>query len=94
MIIRLDAHLSPSIASWITREFYVPAVTERDLGLRHAKDRKIISAASYFCSSRNCTERLTMSGVFARSISHAAALRIRSLSLWPVAPELYEQLKT
>jgi len=45
MTIWLDAHLSPAIASWISREFSVSAVAIRDLGLRNAKDRQIFFAA-------------------------------------------------
>jgi predicted nuclease of predicted toxin-antitoxin system len=45
MIIWLDAHLSPAIASWISREFSVQAVAVRDLGLRNARDRQIFLAA-------------------------------------------------
>jgi len=44
-IIWLDAQLSPSMASWISREFPVTAIAVRDLGLRDAKDREIFSAA-------------------------------------------------
>jgi len=45
MIIWLDAHLSPSIGPWISREFSVSAIPVRDLGLRNAKDREIFLAA-------------------------------------------------
>jgi predicted nuclease of predicted toxin-antitoxin system len=45
MTIWLDAQLSPTIATWITQEFSVPAVAVRDLGLRDAKDREIFFAA-------------------------------------------------
>jgi predicted nuclease of predicted toxin-antitoxin system len=45
MIIWLDAHLSPSMAPWIAREFSVSAIAVRDLGLRNAKDQEIFSAA-------------------------------------------------
>jgi predicted nuclease of predicted toxin-antitoxin system len=42
MIIRLDAQLSPVMASWISGEFSVQAVAVRDLGLRDAKDQKLL----------------------------------------------------
>jgi predicted nuclease of predicted toxin-antitoxin system len=45
MIIWLDAHLSPAMASWISREFSVSAVAVRDVGLRDAQDREIFFAA-------------------------------------------------
>lgn len=45
MIIWLDAHLSPAIASWMSLEFSVSAVAVRDLGLRDAKDQEIFAAA-------------------------------------------------
>jgi predicted nuclease of predicted toxin-antitoxin system len=45
MIIWLDAHLSPAIASWMSLEFSVSAIAVRDLGLRDAKDQEIYSAA-------------------------------------------------
>lgn len=45
MIIWLDAHLSPAMASWISREFSVSAAAVRDLGLRNAKDPEIFFAA-------------------------------------------------
>jgi predicted nuclease of predicted toxin-antitoxin system len=46
MIIWLDAHLSPSLGLWISREFSVSAVPIRDLGLRNAEDREIFLAGS------------------------------------------------
>lgn len=45
MIIWTDAHISPAIAPWISREFGVPAVAIRDVGLRDAKDPQIFNAA-------------------------------------------------
>ncbi len=45
MIIWLDAHLSPAIASWMSLEFSVSAIAVRDLGLRDAGDQEIFSAA-------------------------------------------------
>jgi predicted nuclease of predicted toxin-antitoxin system len=45
VIIWLDAHLSPAIASWMSLEFSVSAVAVRDLGLRDAKDQEIFAAA-------------------------------------------------
>lgn len=45
MTLWLDAQLSPAVAVWISREFSVPAVAVRDLGLRDAKDRQIFLAA-------------------------------------------------
>ena len=45
MIIWVDAHLSPSIATWITATFGVTALALRDLGLREAEDFEIFEAA-------------------------------------------------
>ena len=45
MIIWVDAHLSPSIATWITTTFGVTALALRDLGLREAEDLEIFEAA-------------------------------------------------
>lgn len=45
MIIWLDAHLSPVIASWMSLEFSVSTIAVRDLGLRDAKDQEIFTAA-------------------------------------------------
>ncbi len=45
MTIWIDAHLSPSLAKWITEIFGVPAQAVRDLGLREAKDFPIFQAA-------------------------------------------------
>ena len=45
MIIWLDAHLSPSIARWISDTFAVECVSVRDLGLRDALDPPIFAAA-------------------------------------------------
>lgn len=45
MIIWLDAHLSPSLAPWLTSSYEdVEAVAVRDLGLRHAEDPEIFHA--------------------------------------------------
>lgn len=44
-MIWLDAHLSPALASWLTEEFGQPAAHLRQLGLRHAKDHEIFTAA-------------------------------------------------
>lgn len=45
MIIWVDAHLSPAIATWITNTFEVTAVALRDVGLRDAEDPEIFEAA-------------------------------------------------
>ena len=45
MIIWIDAHLSPAIASWIMSAFGIKAVALRDLGLRDAEDAEIFEAA-------------------------------------------------
>jgi predicted nuclease of predicted toxin-antitoxin system len=45
MKIWVDAHLSPSIATWITNTLGVTAVALRDLGLRDAEDMEIFAAA-------------------------------------------------
>ena len=45
MTLWLDVHLSPAIASWISREYAILAGAVRDLGLRNAKDRPIFFAA-------------------------------------------------
>ena len=44
-MIWIDAHLSPSLAKWITDTFDDPAQAVRDLGLREAKDFPIFQAA-------------------------------------------------
>ena len=44
-MIWLDAQLSPSLASWITDTFGIPAQAVRDLGLRDTKDFPIFLAA-------------------------------------------------
>lgn len=44
-MIWIDAHLSPSLAAWITKTFDVPAEAVRDLGLREARDWPIFLAA-------------------------------------------------
>jgi predicted nuclease of predicted toxin-antitoxin system len=41
----IDAHLPPTIATWITHTFGVTAVALRDLGLRDAEDPEIFEAA-------------------------------------------------
>ena len=41
----IDAHLSPAIATWLTKTFDVQAVALRDLGLRDAEDIEIFEAA-------------------------------------------------
>ncbi|MEA5469688.1 DUF5615 family PIN-like protein [Spirulina sp. 06S082] len=45
MIIWLNAHLSPAIATWITNELGITAIALRDVGLRDAEDEKIFRAA-------------------------------------------------
>ncbi|TAE57353.1 MAG: hypothetical protein EAZ76_08460 [Nostocales cyanobacterium] len=45
MIIWVDAHLSPSIATWITQTFSITALALRDVGLRDAEDEEIFAAA-------------------------------------------------
>jgi predicted nuclease of predicted toxin-antitoxin system len=45
MIIWVDAHLSPAIATWITTNFDVIALALRDVGLRDAEDPEIFAAA-------------------------------------------------
>lgn len=45
MIIWIDAHLSPSIATWITQTFSIIALALRDVGLRDAEDEEIFAAA-------------------------------------------------
>ena len=45
MTIWIDAQLSPTLASWITRTFGVSAYPLRDIGLRDATDRQIFLAA-------------------------------------------------
>jgi predicted nuclease of predicted toxin-antitoxin system len=45
VIIRLDAQLSPVLASWLSEQFSVQAVAVRDLALRDASDGDIFSAA-------------------------------------------------
>ncbi|MDI6747862.1 MAG: DUF5615 family PIN-like protein [Rhodocyclaceae bacterium] len=44
-MIWLDAHLSPALAGWLTTETGQSAIHLRSLGLRHAKDKEIFSAA-------------------------------------------------
>lgn len=44
-MIWLDAHLSPSVAKWITTHFGEPALPVRDLQLREAEDSAIWNAA-------------------------------------------------
>ncbi len=45
MVIWVDAHLSPAIATWITNTFDITALGLRDLGLRDAEDLDIFEAA-------------------------------------------------
>ena len=45
MTIWVDAHLSPSIAQWITNTLGISSLAVRDLGLRDAKDFEIFEAA-------------------------------------------------
>ncbi|HYK65952.1 MAG TPA: DUF5615 family PIN-like protein [Patescibacteria group bacterium] len=45
MKIWLDAQLSPSLASWVSRRFKFEATAVRDLGLRDALDTEIFEAA-------------------------------------------------
>lgn len=45
MTIWLDAHLPPSIVSWLAATFGVTAAAVRDLGLREAEDAPIFAAA-------------------------------------------------
>jgi predicted nuclease of predicted toxin-antitoxin system len=45
MKIWVDAHLSPTIATWISSTFGVTALALRDIGLRDAEDPEIFEAA-------------------------------------------------
>ncbi|MEH1832162.1 MAG: DUF5615 family PIN-like protein [Nostoc sp.] len=45
MTIWVDAHLSPTIASWITITFGITALALRDVGPRDAEDPEIFEAA-------------------------------------------------
>lgn len=45
MKIWIDAHISPTIATWLSEEFDVEATALRDLGLRDAEDSEILEAA-------------------------------------------------
>ena len=45
MIIWIDAHLSPAIATWITMTFGITAIALRDIGLRDAEDPEIFEKA-------------------------------------------------
>jgi predicted nuclease of predicted toxin-antitoxin system len=45
MMIWVDAHLSPAIATWITTTFGITAFALRDVGLRDAEDPEIFEAA-------------------------------------------------
>lgn len=45
MIIWVDAHLSPAIATWITNTLGITAVALRDIGFREAEDLEIFEAA-------------------------------------------------
>ncbi|MFN5728462.1 MAG: DUF5615 family PIN-like protein [Pseudanabaena sp.] len=44
MTIWIDAHLSPTIAPWISKTFNIRAFALRDLGLRDAEDPEIFEA--------------------------------------------------
>lgn len=43
MIVWIDAQFSPAIATWLTNTFSVDAVAIRDLRLRQAKDKEILT---------------------------------------------------
>lgn len=45
MTIWVDAHLSPTIAQWISQTFGITAFALRDVGLRDAEDTEIFEAA-------------------------------------------------
>jgi predicted nuclease of predicted toxin-antitoxin system len=45
MIIWIDAHFSPALASWLKESFGVDAYHVRDLGLRNSEDEEIFVAA-------------------------------------------------
>ena len=45
MKIWIDAHISPTIAQWLSSTFSVEAVAVRDLSLRDARDRDIFRLA-------------------------------------------------
>jgi predicted nuclease of predicted toxin-antitoxin system len=45
LILWIDAQISPSLAPWIEESFGVSARPVRDLGLLHASDQQIFSAA-------------------------------------------------
>lgn len=45
MIIWVDAHISPAIATWITNTFGLTAVALRDVKLRDAENLEIFEAA-------------------------------------------------
>lgn len=45
MIIWVDAHLSPAIATWMTNTFGVTALSLREIGLRDAEDPEIFEAS-------------------------------------------------
>ncbi len=45
MTIWVDAHLSPTIASWIAITFGITSLALRDVGLRDAEDSEIFEAA-------------------------------------------------
>lgn len=45
MTIWIDAHLSPSLATWISMTFGITAVALRDIDLRDAEDLEIFEAA-------------------------------------------------
>jgi predicted nuclease of predicted toxin-antitoxin system len=41
----IDAQLPPTLASWVTNNFGIEALSLRDVGLRDAKDIEIFEAA-------------------------------------------------
>ncbi|UKO97725.1 DUF5615 family PIN-like protein [Nostoc sp. UHCC 0870] len=45
MTIWIDAHLSPTIATWISNTFGITALALRDVGLRDAEDLEIFEVA-------------------------------------------------
>ena len=45
MILWIDAQLSPDLATWLSSNFKVSAISLRDLGLRDATDHEIFLAA-------------------------------------------------
>lgn len=45
MILWIDAHLSPQMASWLKQSFNLDAYHVRDLGLGNSEDEEIFAAA-------------------------------------------------